>query len=76
MSAQRKGLLPGSVGLLEPLAQYLNAPGVTEVLINKPREIWVEDASASMPGAPQNHVCAFRLISNRGEFQLHWHRIS
>ncbi len=34
---------PGSRGLLSPLLPLLEAPGVTELLINKTGEVWVED---------------------------------
>lgn len=42
MNAQLKGFLPGSQGLLEPLNHWLKRSDVTEILINKPREVWVE----------------------------------
>ena len=38
--------MPGSItalqSYLEPLMFYFNQPNVTEILINKPAEIWVE----------------------------------
>lgn len=43
MSAPFKGMSPGSVGLLEPFSPYLNDPTLSELLINKPGEIWVEN---------------------------------
>jgi type IV secretion system protein VirB11 len=42
MSVLQKLVLPGSEGLLSPLVPYFNQSDVSEILINKPGEVWVE----------------------------------
>ena len=33
---------PGAEGLLQPLAMFLQDPEISEIIINRPKEIWVE----------------------------------
>jgi len=39
---------PGSTGLLAPLDTWLNNPQVSEILINQPQEVWVEEGGQLM----------------------------
>ncbi len=37
--------LPGSAGLLAPLQTWLNDKAVSEILVNKPKEVWIENTN-------------------------------
>lgn len=66
---------PGSEGLLAPLTQFLSDPQVSEILVNKPQEVWIEKE-----GALQSHpvealteahlVRLFQLIANENKQRL------
>lgn len=60
---------PGSVGLLEPIHQWLTDPQVSEILLNRPQEIWVEKegqlSSHAVPAFNEAHLGRlFQLIAN------------
>ena len=38
-----KGCAPGSIGMLKPLLPFLEKAHVTELLVNQPGELWVEE---------------------------------
>lgn len=60
------GYLPGSAGLLAPLDPYLRDKQVSEILVNRPGEIWVEKG-----GEMVRYACAaFHEIHLLRLFQL------
>jgi len=61
--------LPNSTGLLKPIEQHLEDPLVSEIIINKPQEIWVEKNNVMsqhiINDFSDNHLIRlFRLIAN------------
>ncbi|RAP34634.1 P-type DNA transfer ATPase VirB11 [Legionella quinlivanii] len=63
---------PGSEGLLQPLSPWLNDASVSEVLINRPREVFVEQQGTmqvhSVPALDSLHLKRlFGLIANENK---------
>lgn len=63
---------PGSRGLLSPLLPLLEGEGVTELLINKPGEVWVEEKNKmtrhEMPSLNPTYLKRlFTFIANENE---------
>lgn len=46
---------------LEPLSQWLNDPDVTDILVNRPGEVWFETIGAGMTAAEAPNVTALML---------------
>ena len=66
---------PGSSGLLKPLESWLSDPEISEVLLNRPQEIWIEKqgrlVSHSVPEFTESHLFRlFQLIANENQQQL------
>lgn len=67
-----QGYEPGSAGLLAPLNQWLSAPNVSEILINHPKEVWVENELGmnrhAAPEMTEAHLYRlFQLIANENK---------
>ena len=66
---------PGSSGLLAPIQQFLDDPGVSELLVNKPQEVWVEKEGV-LNAHPINELTEshllrlFQLIANENKQRL------
>lgn len=65
-------LKPGSDGLLSPVYHYLNQDGVSEVLINRSNELWVERGGRMMayqvPGLSQVYLRRlFSFLANENK---------
>ena len=66
---------PGSTGLLSPINTFLVDPGVSEILINKPQEVWVEKdgtlQSHQIEALNEPHLLRlFQLIANENKQRL------
>ena len=66
---------PGSSGLLKPLESWLSDPEISEILLNQPKEIWIEKqgklVSHSVPEFTESHLFRlFQLIANENQQQL------
>jgi type IV secretion system protein VirB11 len=66
---------PGSEGLLMPIRPWLDDPLVSEILMNKPEEIWVEKEGAllkyEVPDMTHAHMNRlFQLIANENNQRL------
>ena len=66
MSSVEKLVLPGSEGLLSPISEFFNQSDVSEILINRPKEIWVENRQ----GMTRHHVEAFTPLYLRRLFKF------
>lgn len=60
---------PGAEGLLAPLSEWLTDPEVSEILLNKPQEVWVEKhnklTAYSVKELTEAHLSRlFQLIAN------------
>lgn len=72
MEVSRGFFLPGAEGLLSPLMPFFNDDSVTEILINKPGEVFVEREGKmqfyQMPALNEVHLRRlFTLIANENE---------
>ena len=66
---------PGSEGLFSPLKPYLDDPEISEILLNKPQEIWVEKhgifSSHEIPEFSEMHLHRlFILIANENSQKI------
>lgn len=66
---------PGSTGLLSPINTFLADPGVSEILINKPQEVWVEKDGRlqfhQIEALNEPHLLRlFQLIANENKQRL------
>lgn len=66
---------PGSTGLLHPIHAFLEDPSVSEILVNKPGEIWVEKEGRLQPhqieALNEPHLMRlFQLIANENKQRL------
>lgn len=66
---------PGADGLLKPISAWLNDPEVSEILLNRPQEIWVEKQGAlvahtiaELTEAHLNRL--FQLIANENSQRI------
>lgn len=67
--------IPGAVGLLAPIQAWLDDGAVSEILLNRPEEIWVEKQGELKPFAvPAFHEAhlnrLFQLIANENDQRL------
>lgn len=56
---------PGSKGLLSPLRRWMNNGNVSEILINRPKEVWVEENGEM----ERHHINALDAVYLRRLFQ-------
>ncbi len=66
---------PGSSGLLQPLTTWLSDPEVSEILLNQPKEIWIEKQGRlilhQVPEFSEAHLSRlFQLIANENQQRL------
>lgn len=66
---------PGSIGLLNPIQQWLDDNEVTEILINQPREVWIEKRGQMScfkvdKLTEKNLLRLFQLIANENQQTL------
>jgi type IV secretion system protein VirB11 len=66
---------PGSSGLLKPLEPWLCDPEISEILLNRPQEIWIEKQgnliSHPVPEFTEAHLSRlFQLIANENQQRL------
>jgi type IV secretion system protein VirB11 len=66
---------PGSSGLLSPIESWLADPEVSEILLNRPQEIWIEKRgsliSQPIPEFTESHLARlFQLIANENQQRL------
>ena len=60
---------PGADGLLKPVEKWINDPQISEILLNRPGEIWIEKDGAlrdfTVPEFTESHLSRlFQLIAN------------
>jgi type IV secretion system protein VirB11 len=66
---------PGSEGLFSPLSPYLKDPEISEILLNRPQEIWIEKhgkfSSQKIPEFTEMHLHRlFTLIANENSQKI------
>ncbi len=66
---------PGSEGLLAPLSTFLEDPKISEILINRPQEVWIEKEGAlhshTVEALTEAHLLRlFQLIANENKQRL------
>ena len=72
MSNKIKSLSYGSIALLQPLQKWLNDGRVSEVMLNKQEEVWIEKngiiTKHEVPELGDRHLaCLFQLLANENK---------
>ncbi len=72
---QIKSLSYGSIALLQPLQKWLNDGRVSEVMLNKQGEVWIEKngilTKHEVPELGARHLaCLFQLLANENKQRI------
>ena len=75
MSNKIKSLSYGSIALLQPLQKWLNDGRVSEVMLNKQKEVWIEKngiiTKHEVPELGDRHLaCLFQLLANENKQRI------
>ncbi len=75
MSNKIKSLSYGSIALLQPLQKWLNDGRVSEVMLNKQKEVWIEKNGTltkhEVPELGARHLaCLFQLLANENKQRI------
>ena len=75
MSNKIKSLSYGSIALLQPLQKWLNDGRVSEVMLNKQKEVWIEKngilTKHEVPELGARHLaCLFQLLANENKQRI------
>jgi len=66
---------PGANGLLKPIEKWLDDPQISEILLNRPKEIWIEKEGFlsvhAVPEFTESHIGRlFQLIANENSQKI------